>query len=255
MGLENDLGKSKLLTGVAKRKLKATCLKVMIIFGAQLAYMFRKARWQLAQFLEIRWWRRYLKTKDKANYLAEKRAYWLRVLTELAYTPQDGQRVLDAGCGPAGIFILLHDRQRVTALDPLLDQYAGQLPIFSRAAYPGVTFINSPLEAANIESNTFEVVYCFNAINHVEDWAKGLDRLTKWTRYKGQLILSSDVHRRAWLRTVFRLLPGDLLHPHQHLSSEYRTALVARGWHIEKEILLRRSFIFDYVAWVAQKHT
>ena len=96
--------------------------------------------------LERRWWQRYLARRDPAAYLRDKRAYWHRTLAELNLRPPPaGTRVLDAGCGPAGIFTILPDQQ-VTALDPLLPAYARDLPHFDPADYPNVTFVTGTLE-------------------------------------------------------------------------------------------------------------
>ncbi|MEM9835884.1 MAG: class I SAM-dependent methyltransferase [Bacteroidota bacterium] len=210
-------------------------------------------RWRLAQFLELRWWKHYLKGKSQVDYLADKRSYWKKVLQQLAYAPKENDRVLDAGCGPAGIFILLHDQQRVTALDPLLDDYATALTVFDPKDYPEVHFTNASIEKAILDQAPFDVIYCFNAINHVNDWSLALDQLTAWSAPNTVLILASDVHRHPWLLPIFRALPGDALHPHQHRAEDYRKALIERGWTIVNEQLLRRELIFDYRAWVLVK--
>ncbi|TAG67413.1 MAG: gfo/Idh/MocA family oxidoreductase [Runella slithyformis] len=41
-------------------------------------------RWRVAQFFEIRWWRSYLRTKDKTRYYDWKRAYWRDFLQKSA---------------------------------------------------------------------------------------------------------------------------------------------------------------------------
>ena len=223
-------------------------------------------RWRLAQWLELRWWRRYLRHQSPADYLARKRAYWQRTLDELGWTVKEGATALDAGCGPAGIFTLLHDRQQLTALDPLLDHYEANLEIFRRADYPAVEFICGPLEkdlvravatpslphfpSAPAAAPPYDVIYCFNAINHVSDWDGALDNLTAAARPGTRMILTSDVHRNRWLLPIFRALPGDALHPQQHGPAAYRAALTGRGWRIEREAVLRRERIFDYVGWV-----
>lgn len=210
-------------------------------------------RWRLAQYLERYWWRRYLRHKTPADYLAEKTAYWQRTLETLNWQPLPGRRVLDAGCGPAGVFLHLHTIEAVTALDPLLEHYADELDIFSPDAYPQVTFLSCPLEAT-IPGPAFAAIYCFNAINHVADWGRALDVLTAAAAPGCRMILTSDVHHRRWLRPIFRALPGDLLHPQQHSAAEYRQALAARGWTIEKEVVLREETVFHYVGWVAVRH-
>ena len=213
----------------------------------------RNWRWRLAQFLEIRWWQRYLRNKPTEQYLADKRTYWKRVLQQLDYMPQPAEEALEVGCGPAGVFILLHDQQSFTAVDPLLKEYRERLSHFQPADYPTVEFQAQPLEKCELAAASFQVIYCFNAINHVSDWQGCLQLITEAAAPGATLLLSSDVHRRSWLRSIFRLLPGDLLHPHQHLAGEYVDALEKLGWDINREALLKPGRIFNYVGWVAKK--
>ena len=208
-------------------------------------------RWRCAQWLEQRWWQRYLNGKDPVGYLSRKREYWQRLLRQLDMFPaRPREAVLDAGCGPAGVFIALHRSHAVTALDPLLDKY-DRLAIFDRTDYPTVCFVRQTLEATELRQ-IFSTIYCCNAINHVSDWEDSLDALTRLAAPGCQLLLTSDVHRHRWLLPLFRLLPGDALHPQQHLAEDYRAALTRRGWRIERETVLRRRSIFNYHAWVCR---
>ena len=86
----------------------------------------RKLRWKIAQSAEIRWWQRYLKRKPAADYLQWKSAYWKTFLHQIGLKVKASENVLDAGCGPAGVFMVLKD-QKVDAVDPLLDQYDKKL--------------------------------------------------------------------------------------------------------------------------------
>ena len=133
----------------------------------------------------------------------------------------------------------------------MLDRYEQELEIFNRSAYPNVNFLHQALET-QIPGADFEAIYCFNAINHVADWERALDVLTAAAAPGARMILTSDVHRHRWLQPVFRLLPGDLLHPQQHGPEAYRSALTNRGWIVEQETVLKREAIFNYVAWVAR---
>jgi 2-polyprenyl-6-hydroxyphenyl methylase/3-demethylubiquinone-9 3-methyltransferase len=208
-------------------------------------------RWRFAQYLERRWWRNYLRGKSPEEYLCDKKAYWARTLDQLDWETVPGRRVLDAGCGPAGVFIHLAQLERVTALDPLLESYETDLSIFQRKDYPTVDFLAQPLETPFVATNPFDAIYCFNAINHVDDWDVAIDALTAHAKPGTRLLLTSDVHRHQLLLPIFRALPGDALHPQQHGPEAYRTALTTRGWRIEWEEVLRTEAIFNYTAWVA----
>lgn len=203
-----------------------------------------KLRWRLAQFWEIRWWRWYLRDKDKATYLQKKAQYWESVLSQCELDLTGQEAVLDAGCGPAGIFMILNG-QPLIAIDPLLSAYQTQLHHFDPKDYPWVQFQATTLEAYTPEHSS-DLIFCCNVINHVADLQKSLDRLQAWLKPGGTLILSVDVHNYAWLKRIFRCIPGDILHPHQHALNDYQSMLMERGFTIEKSTLLKRGRIFDY---------
>jgi len=211
-----------------------------------------KFRWQVAQAAEIRWWQHYLKSRPKADYLAWKREYWQGFLEKTGVSVNSNDRIIDAGCGPAGIFMLFDDNETV-ALDPLLDAYDEKLDHFQPNAYPNVEFVAKPLETY-VTSKPFDKVFCLNAINHVADLDLCFDNLIALTRPKGKLIVSIDAHNFPIFKSVFRLLPGDILHPHQYDLEEYQQMLTSRNCTIENSILMKKEFFFDYHILVATKN-
>lgn len=201
-------------------------------------------RWRIAQFFEIWWWRFYLKKKDPAAYLTWKKNYWNQFLEKSKIKPHPGQAVLDAGCGPAGIFTIL-DHLHPTAIDPLLGAYEGKLPHFSKDFWPGTQF-----QCVDIESFApqykFDIIFCLNVINHVQHLHKSLDNLTSLLQPGGTLALSIDAHNFQTAKKIMRIIPGDILHPHQYDLQEYRNMLTARGLTISNEVLIRKNLLFDY---------
>ncbi|OWY19650.1 class I SAM-dependent methyltransferase [Sphingobacteriales bacterium UPWRP_1] len=216
---------------------------------------FGSLQWKLAQALEWRWWRQYLKGKSKPQYLQWKKQYWQGFLQQIATVLpplNPTMRILDAGCGPAGIFTVFTQQQTVVALDPLLDQYQQKLPHFCPADYPNVQFICQPLEDYS-PALPFDVVFCLNAINHVARIDQCMDNLAMATKPGGYLVLSIDAHNHPILKRLFRLVPADALHPHQYSLQEYEQLLVSRGFTMVKSLLLKQEFIFGYWALVVQK--
>jgi len=208
-------------------------------------------RWKLAQYAEIRWWRRYLHQKEPEAYLENKRQYWDRTLKALKIDllPAEAD-VLDAGCGPAGIFMVLPGR-KVVAIDPLLEAYAS-LPHFSPHQYPWVTFQQTTLEAFD-QKAAFDYIFCLNVINHVSNLQQSIESLFSAARPGGHLVLSVDTHNFSLFRHVFSWLAGDILHPHQYYLQEYTEMLTKAGWKVERTQLLKRNFFFDYYGIVARK--
>ncbi len=208
-------------------------------------------RWRIAQAAEIRWWERYLKQKPKSEYLNWKKNYWTDFLKKINITPLPKERILDAGCGPAGIFMIFENKD-VHALDPLLEEYQEKLKHFEKKDYPNVDFISLPLEEFSI-TKPYDKVFCLNAINHVADLDLCFDNIIAATKKGGQLIVSIDAHNYAFFKQLFRLLPGDILHPHQYDLNEYKTMLTTRGCQIERTTLMKKEFFFNYFTIVATK--
>ena len=200
-------------------------------------------RWKVAQAAEIRWWKLYLRRKDPQEYLRRKAAYWRRVLKQAALELLPGQRILDAGCGPAGIFIILQEH-KVDALDPLLPLYEAGLPHFQPRQYPNVRFLPVPLEDFQ-PGPVYDTVFCLNVINHVGRLAQATDALAQGLRPGGRLVLSVDTHNFQFLKKLFQLLPGDILHPHQFSLLDYQRLLEQRGLILERTVRMKRGLIFD----------
>jgi 2-polyprenyl-3-methyl-5-hydroxy-6-metoxy-1,4-benzoquinol methylase len=217
-----------------------------------MAFLGSIFRWKIAQAAEIRWWRLYLREKNPTTYLPKKRAYWLSFLVELGVSVPAGSTVLDAGCGPSGIFMALSDC-KVVACDPLLDQYQSKLHgHFNAAWYPNTEFVHAGLEA--LPSKKYDFIFCLNVINHIADLEAGLDALAQLTQPGTTLVLSVDVHNSSWLKRIFRLFPGDILHPQQHDLADYESMLQSRGLTmLTPPKLLRKENIFSFYGLVLVK--
>jgi 2-polyprenyl-3-methyl-5-hydroxy-6-metoxy-1,4-benzoquinol methylase len=215
--------------------------------------MAGKWRWKAAQFAERKWWQNYLKHKDVTQYLRWKKAYWQNLLEvcQPFFTIKSSDHILDAGCGPAGMFMLF-DQQKTTAFDPLIEVYQKDLPHFKRSMYPQVEFVASGLENF-YSTQQFDVVFCMNAINHVSDIEKSYDNLVALTKPNAHLVITIDAHNHSFFKKMFRLLPGDILHPHQLDLKEYEAMLTSRGCKIVTSIMLKKEFFFNHYIIIAKR--
>jgi len=209
-------------------------------------------RWKIAQFFEGLWWRYYTMNADPAEYLSWKTRYWQDFLEkyEVQIPYASAKNILDAGCGPAGIFIILN--KDTTAIDPLLLTYEEELTIFDRSWYPDVQFHNMSIEAMVLD-NSFDLIFCMNALNHVADIKKSLRNLFHYARPGATFVLSVDVHRYQLLKAIFRIFQADILHPHQDSTEDYLSLLSEAGFQVENNYLLRENGIFDYKVFIAKK--
>jgi 2-polyprenyl-3-methyl-5-hydroxy-6-metoxy-1,4-benzoquinol methylase len=209
-------------------------------------------RWRIAQFFELRWWRFYLRKQEKSEYLAWKLAYWQHFLEKSGLQVPANAMVLDAGCGPAGIFMALSQAQ-VTAIDPLLKAYAEQLQHFSESDWPHVQFAATMIEHF-VPERPFDIVFCLNAINHVADLPACIERLVALTKQGGTLAVSVDAHNYQWLKWLFQRQPSDILHPHQYDLQEYSNMFTNRGCTLQRVILYKKEWIFSYHLLVFTHH-
>ncbi|MDX2002982.1 MAG: class I SAM-dependent methyltransferase [Chitinophagales bacterium] len=202
-------------------------------------------RWKIAQYFEAKWWKRYLGQKPVGAYREWKANYWKGLLESVELTTQQTVKgkVLDAGCGPAGIFLVLADCE-VTAIDPLMGQY-NQLAHFNPAMAPYASFHQMRMEDIAWKE-AFDWVFCMNAINHVEDIKLSMQQLSASLKPHGHLVLSVDAHKYNWLRKVFHYLPGDVMHPHQLGLPGYLDLAKAAKLHCMGTILIKEEPIFQH---------
>jgi 2-polyprenyl-3-methyl-5-hydroxy-6-metoxy-1,4-benzoquinol methylase len=215
--------------------------------------MAGKWRWNTAQFAERKWWQNYLKNKEVSEYLNWKKNYWNNLLQKCNpfFSIDEKDTILDAGCGPAGMFMLF-DKNNTTAFDPLIDTYENDLPHFKKSDYPSVTFINKELEDISIHEK-FDKIFCMNAINHVHDIELSYDNLIHLAKAEAYIIVTIDAHNHSFFKKLFRLLPGDILHPHQYDLKEYEKFLTSRNCDLIQSIHLKHDFFFDHYMLIAKK--
>ena len=213
--------------------------------------MINSLKWRLAQAAEWRWWKHYLKKKEKTAYLHQKKEYWYRVFKEVSAEIPQGETILDVGCGPAGIFMIF-DECEVDAIDPLVEVYQRELPHFSIADYSYVQFINRPFEDVRVKKQ-YDWVFCLNVINHVRDIKQALRQLNKAVKPEKKLLLSVDAHNYSLLKHIFQWLPGDILHPHQYSLDDYIAMLNSSGLQVAKVKKLKQGLIFSYYLLLCNK--
>jgi 2-polyprenyl-3-methyl-5-hydroxy-6-metoxy-1,4-benzoquinol methylase len=213
--------------------------------------MIKHLRWKIAQFAERKWWQFYLKNKNVSNYLVWKKNYWQSLVSKLNLHIGELDSILDAGCGPAGMFMHFQ-KNTCVAFDPLINTYEKDLEHFKKSMYSNVQFEEAGLE--NFKSKqTFDFVFCMNAINHVQHIDLAYNNLVASVKKGGTLVISIDAHNFSFFRKLFALLPGDILHPHQYNLIEYEHFLTSRGLQLKETILLKKEFFFNHYVQVCEK--
>ena len=212
--------------------------------------MSSRLKWKLAQRYEKAWWKKYLRGNTK-EYLEFKRTYWLNIMKILSADFAENKAVLDVGCGPSGIFMVL-DRSQVTAIDPLIENYEDELPVFSKNKYSWVQFLPTKIEEFEPEQ-TYDFIFCMNSINHFDNLTLTLHKLSGMMKKEGKLIISIDVHNYTFFKYFIRFSGIDVMHPYQLSLSDYSKLLAKEGFVIKKETILIKRFIFNHLLLIVEK--
>jgi 2-polyprenyl-3-methyl-5-hydroxy-6-metoxy-1,4-benzoquinol methylase len=214
--------------------------------------MDKTIRWKIAQVFEYLWWKKYLHRKDPQIYLKNKKEYWTNLFNTIKESIEISPKtkILDAGCGPSGIYMIFNDQQ-VTAVDPLLNRYEA-LNVFSKNLYPNVEFIEAPLELFNPKEK-FDLVFCMNVINHVSQIELAAQNLTNSLKPGGKMIVTVDAHNKNFLKKIFQKIPGDILHPHQLDEKDYISVFEKSGLSFVSSSFLKRDFIFSHLLLMFEK--
>ena len=82
---------------------------------------------------------------------------------------------------------------------------------------------------------------------------RAYDRLVNAAKDSAYIVVSIDAHNHSFFKFLFRLIPGDILHPHQYDLEEYIDFMTHRGCNICKEIMVKKEFFFSHYVVVARK--
>ena len=159
-------------------------------------------RWKIAQWFELQWWKRYLSGKSKEEYITWKTNYWLQLMRtlELGKAIEAADSIIDFGCGPFGLPLANQQwKKELTAVDPLLDEYATTIPFFDKHDYSGTHFITQSMEDFS-SPEKFDLVFCMNAINHVHSMDKAFDVVVGSTQQNSKIVVSIDVHNFSFFK-------------------------------------------------------
>jgi len=216
---------------------------------------FGDSKWNLAQKLEIEWWKHYLKKKDVQMYLDWKKKYWLSFLHQIqSEISFEKGTILDIGCGPAGIYMVLSDSE-VIAIDPLINSYKKNISHYIPTNYPWVRFHSVRWEdfQSTTKANT---IFCINAINHFTNINISLSVMNANLKSGGYSIITIDAHKRNWTKYLFSIIPADALHPHQYTRSQYISAIkeTCPDWKLVHEKSIDEGLIFNYDLIIFQKN-
>jgi len=134
-----------------------------------------------------------------------------------------GCNVLDAGCGVGYGSALMRDAgaAQVTGVD--IDEDA--IGAARRRGGEAIEFLACDIADMPLEDSSFDVVVCFEAIEHVQDQSRTLDELRRVLRPTGLLVMSSP-NRHVYEQ-------GNPYHTHEYTPEELSEVLGERFANVQ----------------------
>jgi 2-polyprenyl-3-methyl-5-hydroxy-6-metoxy-1,4-benzoquinol methylase len=177
------------------------------------------------------------------------RAYfWSRLKAAARMFPDDSgeKTVLDFGGGD-GVFLLTLSRcfRTVHCLD-LSVEYARQ--VLELCHLPNVVLNQNDACDQEYPDGYFDVIVASDVLEHFVQLTPIIDRLAKWLKPGGSLIVSAPMENslQRFGRTLLRLVPPK---DHYHSASQIECALQNKGFRAAERVLLPCSvFAFQLVA-------
>ncbi len=134
----------------------------------------------------------------------------------------EGMRVLDAGCGLGYGSAMLAERSPASLVG--LDLSAEALERARQELGEAVQLVTGDIRELPFESDSFDLVVCFEVIEHVERQERALAELRRVLAPQGTLLISSPN------REVYT--PGNPHHVHEYVPSEFRSTLEEQFEHV-----------------------
>lgn len=116
------------------------------------------------------------------------------------------KHVLDIGCGPRGSLEWCVTAASVTGADPLADEY-----LKLGADKHRMTYVSTGAEDMPFGDGQFDIVTCFNALDHVENIEATLDEMHRCLAPGGELLLIVEVDHAPTLAEPHSIAPAWLL--------------------------------------------
>ena len=184
-------------------------------------------RWEAAHRAERKYWRtRTSWLNDYEKY----EQYWhemLKVGYCLDYDFFLDKKILEIGCGPAGILFSIRNAKYRIGIEPMDISEFLQDPERRRIVKIGLG------ENIGFEDNFFDIVLCFNALDHTANPTAVIKNVHRVLRPNGELLLWLHVllPNYIFLRPILNKL--DSPHPHHFTAKEIVNLVVDEGFEVK----------------------
>ncbi len=174
------------------------------------------ARWREAQAKEESFWRRDDVIKGEMNRVIQR---YKKIIEEIELTLNSNPKILDVGCGPTCAARFFTKGKKIF-FDPLMSSYKekyADLPVNDE-------LLRGVGECIPFKDNTFDVILCFNALDHMRNPRKTLDEIRRVLKVNGIFILGVFCHPPIFAiarMVIEKILPflKERAHPYSYALS------------------------------------
>lgn len=171
------------------------------------------------------------------HFGARLRAYHLN---KLLNTLPLKQKILDAGCGMGlNAFLAVRKNHTVTGVDTDKQKITLALQMKKAKRYASGRFIVDDLTKLSLPPNSFDVVMCFEVLEHIKHDHKALSEISRVLRPNGKLFLSvpgQGIISRINQQSKHHVREG------YHIS-DLKKLLKNNNLHIEQTIAIEHTFL------------
>jgi ubiquinone/menaquinone biosynthesis C-methylase UbiE len=167
----------------------------------------------------------YYQKGTRTNFLQK---YWHRQKINFALSLLKGiafKNCLEVGCA-SGYLISEIAKNHSKVKFHAIDAYDKAI-IFAKKQYHGIKFVVAEAEKLPFKDNQFDVVLCYETIEHVRDPKKAVNEMRRVLKKKGKLILAMDSGTLAfqiiwffWEKTYGKVWQAAHLNPYHYKELE-----------------------------------
>lgn len=190
-------------------------------------------RWDAAHKAERKYWHTRIPwLRDYDRY----ERYWhemLKVGFSLDFDFFLDKRILEIGCGPAGIIFSIHNAKYKVGIEPM--------DISEFFCDPGrMKIVKTGLgENLEFEDNSFDLVLCFNALDHTVNPPLVIENAYRVLRPEGEFLLWLHVLLPVYVFLKPVLNKFDSPHPYHFTAKEITNLLVKKGFEVKYKKIFR----------------
>lgn len=175
-------------------------------------------RWGLAINEEECMWKRACHVVSSIEGQRRIIEYWSNVLDMMPFKIKPDDRILDIGCGPAGILLAINSGTKY-GIDPLMDKYMKDFDLPTDCHW-----IASKIEDFEPQEQ-FNIIFAWNSLDHVHDLDEAAHSIKNLLSNNGHLVISVWCHTTKLFKYYFQAFNRhiDKFHPHQITDTDILT--------------------------------